>query len=262
MAAGEIGVEKQRIGKAKRRWWLLLLTLPAWAALGFVLWAVIVPPPMPEALSALQPDELTSVEFGRWLVYRPLEPDIPAGLILYPGGRVDYRAYAPAARAIAAEGYLVVIVRMPLNLAVFAPDRAGQVIRAFPQVNRWAVGGHSLGGSMAARFAYQHPDQVQGLVLWASYPAATDDLSMRGLAVVSVYGTRDGLATGPKIEASRALLPATTRWVAIEGGNHAQFGWYGPQSGDNGAVISRQAQQGQVVEATIELLKIVAAGQP
>jgi predicted esterase len=255
-------VETRKMGSSKRRWWLLLLTAPAWAALGFVLWAVIVPAPMPEALSALQPDEHILVEVGRWIAYRPPDQDVPVGLILYPGGRVDYRAYAPAARAIAAQGYLVVIVRMPLNLAVFAPDRAGQVIRAFPEVERWAVGGHSLGGSMAARFAYRHPDQVQGLVLWASYPAATDDLSTRHLAVASIFGTLDGLATGSKIEASRAFLPATTRWVAIEGGNHAQFGWYGPQSGDNEAAISRSGQQARIVEATVELLKAVAASQP
>jgi len=213
---------------------------------------------MPEALAVLRSDDEVKVKIDRWLVFRPLADSPRVGLVLYPGGRVDPRAYAPAARALAGEGYLIVIVRMPLNLAVFAPDRATDVMAAFPEIGRWAVGGHSLGGAMAARFAYRHPNLVQGLVLWAAYPASTDDLSGRTLAVVSVYGTLDGLATGDKIAASRPLLPGNTHWVAIEGGNHAQFGWYGPQSGDGAATISRQEQQQQIVGATLELLSGLA----
>ncbi len=72
---------------------------------------------------------------------------------------------------------------------------------------------------------------------------------------MSVYGTLDGLATGEKIEASRALLPADTTWAPIAGGNHAQFGWYGDQAGDNPAAISRIEQQNQIVAATLALLK-------
>jgi pimeloyl-ACP methyl ester carboxylesterase len=143
---------------------------------------------------------------------------------------------------------------MPLNLAVFASDAAADVIAAYPDVSHWAIGGHSLGGAMAARFAYGHPAEVQGLALWAAYPDGSNDLSDRDLAVASIYGTLDGLATREKIAASRALLPPTTDWVVIEGGNHAQFGWYGPQSGDNPATISREEQQRQVIEATLELL--------
>jgi pimeloyl-ACP methyl ester carboxylesterase len=143
---------------------------------------------------------------------------------------------------------------MPLHLAVFGAERASQVQAAFPEVQHWAIGGHSLGGAMAARSAYRHPGTVEGLVLWAAYPAASDDLSSQDLAVASIYGTQDGLATGEKIAASHPLLPADTHWVAIEGGNHAQFGWYGPQQGDNPATISREVQQQQVVAATLDLL--------
>jgi len=209
---------------------------------------------MPEALAALQPDGLVDVQTEPWLVFRPAGDDPTTGLILYPGARVDPRAYAPAARSLAEQGFLVVIVPMPLNLAFFAPDRALEVMQAFPGIDQWAVGGHSLGGAMSARFAYQNPTETQGLVLWAAYPAASDDLSGRDLAVTSVYGTLDGLATGEKIDASRPLLPPGTTWAAIEGGNHAQFGWYGPQGGDNPATISRGEQQAQIVAATQELL--------
>jgi pimeloyl-ACP methyl ester carboxylesterase len=209
---------------------------------------------MPEALAALQSDDAVQVETEPWLIFRPAGDEPSTGLILYPGGRVDPRAYAPAARAIAEDGFLVVITPMPLNLAFFAPDGAADVMAAFPEVERWAVGGHSLGGAMTARFAHQNPDVVAGLALWASYPASSDDLSGHDLAVASIYGTHDGLATGDEIAASRPLLPPDTRWTAIEGGNHAQFGWYGPQSGDNEATVSREDQQAHIVAATLELL--------
>jgi hypothetical protein len=242
--------------RLKKWWWLLLLLLllPLLAVAGFVIWAGTGPEPMPEALAALESDDAVQVETEPWFAFGPAGGEPSTGLILYPGGRVDPRAYAPTARAIAEEGFLVVIVPMPLDLAFFAPDRAADVMAAFPEVARWAVGGHSLGGAMTARFAHQNPGAVAGLALWASYPAGSDDLSGHDLAVASVYGTRDGVATEDEIVASRPLLPPDTEWTAIEGGNHAQFGWYGPQSGDNEATISREEQQAQIVTATLQLL--------
>jgi pimeloyl-ACP methyl ester carboxylesterase len=250
-------IRRCTLSKLKRWRWvivLVVLLVPTLALGGFVIWAQATPAPMPQALSALESDSLVQVTTDRWLVFSPATQAPSSGLIIYPGGRVDSRSYAPTARAIAQEGYLVVIVPMPLHLAVLAPDAATDVMAAYPEVSHWAIGGHSLGGAMAARYAYGHPDQVEALALWAAYPDSSNDLSDRNLAVTSIYGTLDGLATKEKIAASHALLPPTTEWVAIEGGNHAQFGWYGPQSGDNPATISREEQQRQTVAATLKLL--------
>jgi hypothetical protein len=221
----------------------------------FVIWGSTPAKPMPEALRALQSDAQVTVSDSRWIAFSPVNTEPEIGFIFYPGGRVDARAYAPAARQIAAQGYLVVIVPMPLNLAVLDTGEAENVIAAYPKIQSWAVGGHSLGGAMAANFANNNPEAVQGLVLWAAYPASSDDLSASNLSVLSIYGTLDGLATGEKINASRALLPEDTTWVPIEGGNHAQFGWYGEQSGDNPAAISRSAQQTQIIQTTVDLLE-------
>jgi acetyl esterase/lipase len=150
--------------RIKKLWWVLpaLLIL---ASVVFILWASTAATPMPEALAALESDAQVHVETDPWLVFRPVDQDPTAGLIFYPGGRVDPRAYAPTARALAEEGYLVVIVPMPLNLAFFAPGRAAEVMAAFPGVENWAVGGHSLGGAMAANFAHDNPEAVRpGLV--------------------------------------------------------------------------------------------------
>ena len=241
-----------------KRWWWLLLLIPLLAAGGFVSWAESTAAPMPEALSAATPGQGNGnvlVTTGEWLTFQPVAEQPQGGLVFYPGGRVDPRAYAPAARAIASEGHVVVIVPMPLNLAVLAPNRASEVIGAFADVAQWAIGGHSLGGAMAARFAHSNPSAVHGLVLWAAYPAEGRDLSELDLPVVSIYGTEDGLATPEQVEASRSRLPPDTRWVPIEGGNHAQFGWYGPQARDNPPAITREAQQQEVIDATVRLLE-------
>ena len=240
--------------KLKQRWWRYPLLTIGLAVVIFFLWASIVLAPMPEAIAALRPDAQVAVESSPWLVFRPADREPVTGLILYPGAQVEHRAYAPAARALAEEGYLVAIVPMPLHLAILGAERARGVMEAFPAIQHWAVGGHSLGGTMAAQFARRHPDLVEGLVLWAAYPANADDLSASALEAVSIYGTQDALTTDADIEASRVRLPADTRYVAIQGGNHSQFGWYGSQWGDDVATITRQAQQEQVVAATLELL--------
>jgi hypothetical protein len=233
---------------------LAILGVLVIACAAFIAWGETPAKAMPEALAALQPDSQVTVTTGSWLVFSPAASTPSTGFIIYPGGRVDTRAYAPQARAIAAEGYLVVIVRMPLNLAVFSPNAAARVIATHPEITTWVVGGHSLGGAMAATFANSHPEAVQALVLWAAYPASSDDLSQSSLKVLSVSATLDGLSTPDKIDASRALLPPLTTWVPIQGGNHAQFGWYGAQAGDNPASISRSEQQAQLISATLVLL--------
>jgi hypothetical protein len=242
----------------KKRWWLIIIGILAAATIGFLAWGLIIPAPMPEAITAMQSDSQVSVTSDPWLVFQPVQGTPTTGFIIYPGGRVDPRAYAPQAHEIASKGYLVVIVPMPLNLAVFGSNKATAVIREFPDIENWVIGGHSLGGSMAALYADNHTDQIDGLVLWASYPASSNDLSDSALKVVSISASQDGLATPEKIDASRPLLPADTTWVEIIGGNHAQFGWYGSQPGDEAASISRKDQQSQVVQSTLDLLNSIS----
>jgi pimeloyl-ACP methyl ester carboxylesterase len=239
------------------RYLLWIFGLTATLAAGFTVWGLTPSQPMPEALTALQSDNQVIIQAANWLEFKPVEGQLDTGFIIYPGGHVDYRAYAPAAKGIAARGNLVVIVPMPLNLAVMDPDAALKVMAAYPEIKHWSIGGHSLGGAMAAHFIFQNPGVVDGLVLWASYSASNEDLSQSGIRVISISGTRDGLSTPEKIADSRPRLPEDTTWVGIEGGNHAQFGWYGDQPGDNAAEISHQDQQGQVIAATVQFLALM-----
>lgn len=236
----------------------LVILAVALLFIGFLVWAGRPAMATSEALDALTTNERVIVTTTPWLVFTPVTPTATTGFIFYPGGLVDPRAYAPAARAIAAEGYLVAIVPMPFNLAVLAPNRGLDVMAAYPTIERWAVGGHSLGGAMAANFAANQSEAIKALILWAAYPASNNSLVQReNLQVTSIYGTNDGLATLDKLEESRALLPPDSNFVAIEGGNHAQFGWYGAQDGDNPAIISHETQEAQTITATLAALAAI-----
>lgn len=243
--------------RSTRKPFLLLISILGLLVIlgsSFVIWGLTPSKPMPEALAALTSDNQVIVHSDKWITFNQVAGEVDTGFIIYPGGHVDYRAYAPAAREIAAKGYLVVIVPMPLNLAVLDPSAALKVIEAYPEIKHWAIGGHSLGGAMAAHFVFQHPGSMDGLVLWASYSAGNEDLSNSPIKVLSVSATLDGLSTPAKIEDSRTRLPVDTTWVIIKGGDHAQFGWYGSQAGDNPASISRQEQQLLIEDATVEFL--------
>jgi pimeloyl-ACP methyl ester carboxylesterase len=170
---------------------------------------------------------------------------------------VDYRSYAPVAQRIAARGYLVALVKMPLSLAVFGVDRADGVIASYPGIRYWVIGGHSLGGSMAASYAKAHQVSIQGVAFWASYPPEGDDLSSTDLKGLSIYGSEDQVLDMENYRATLPLLPPGSIRQVIQGGNHAQFGDYGPQPGDGTATISAADQQAQAADLTARLLRAV-----
>ena len=170
------------------------------------------------------------------------------GLIFYPGGKVEYTAYAPLMRALADNGVLCVLVRMPLNLAVLDVNAAGGIPEQYPQIRRWYIGGHSLGGSMAASHAAKNASAYDGLVLLASY--STADLSASSLPVISIYGSEDGVLNREKYAEYRRNLPAAFEEHIIEGGCHAGFGCYGQQDGDGVPAITGEEQ---IIE-TVRLL--------
>jgi len=227
-----------------------LLVLLVVAAIGSYAWTRIASyPAFPDAAALAEP---AMTEDG-WYVFEP-EGEPRAGFIFYPGGLVDPAAYAPLMERLAGDGVLAIVVPMPLDLAVLGINRADDVIAAYPDIDTWIIGGHSLGGAMAAQYVSGHPGTVDGLVFLASYPAESTDLSAFDLGVVSIYGTEDGVA-GDVFEASLQRLPEDTSLEVIEGGNHAQFGNYGPQSGDGTATVSREEQQELTASAILGLVE-------
>jgi hypothetical protein len=246
------------VSRVRWRWIVTALALLALliVAVGIV-WLATPQPTLPEAdLALASTNEVTvQVDDGR-LTFTPVE-GTDTGLIVYPGGRVPPKAYAPLAHEIAAQGYLVVVVPMPFNLAVLGVGSATQVIADHPEIKHWAIGGHSLGGAMAAQYAADNPELVDGLALWAAYSPA--DLSASGLAAAVIYGTLDeGRDSFTSTEALSQLPPDATV-SAIEGGNHAGFGWYTGQPNDPPATITREEQQSEAALATLELLRLLQA---
>ena len=187
-----------------------------------------------------------------------------AGLIFYPGGKVEYTAYAPLMEAFAECGVLCVLVEMPGNLAVLDVNAADGYREEFPEIEQWYVGGHSLGGSMAASYAAKHAGDLEGLLLLAAY--STADLNGTGLDVLSVYGSEDGVLNMSKYDEYRQNLPegepgdgdgtaGGTKELLIEGGNHAGFGDYGAQEGDGEAAVKGEKQREVTAEAFMEILR-------
>lgn len=221
----------------------------------FVAWANDALPADNVALQALESNEqviITNEDSGL-ITFQPANTEFDTGFIFYPGGRVDYRAYAPVLSQVAERGYFVALVHAPLNLAFFDTDAADQVMGLFPDIDQWVVGGHSLGGVTAASYAEKHLDGVAGLILWASYPA-NDALVDSNIKAIAIYGTND-MEGDQQIKIVNARLPSDTQFVTIEGGNHAQFGSYGPQPGDRPATISAEEQWREATDITVRFLE-------
>ena len=199
---------------------------------------------------AMRGSEAVTVEqTGNLTVFAPETPE--AGLIFYPGGKVAHTAYAPLLLSLAEENILCVLVEMPLNLAVLDMDAAEGIPEQFPEIENWYIGGHSLGGSMAASYAAKNAEELEGLILLAAY--STADLTETGLEVLSIYGSEDGVLNMEKYGQYLPNLPEGTREWVIDGGNHAQFGSYGHQQGDGAAAVTPQAQLAATLQLILEL---------
>lgn len=168
-----------------------------------------------------------------------LSPSYPTdtAIVFYPGAKVEAEAYLPLLDRIRQTGVTCILVHMPFHMAIFDPGAAEEVFPQFPEVEHWYMAGHSMGGAMASQFASGHPDEIDGLILMGAYIYGDypDENTL------TVYGSLN--------QSVEDRIDYTENIVEIEGGNHAQFGNYGPQKGDAPAAISAQEQQEQTAEA-------------
>lgn len=169
-------------------------------------------------------------------------------IVLYPGGKVEPLAYQSFMGQFAKEGFLVVIAKMPFNLAVLNSNKLDDIINEHPEIEDWYLIGHSLGGAMGANYIADHPQDIEGLYLLASYP--TKDLKDFKGKMLSIIGEKDCVLNMESYEENKKYLPTQVKEHIIMGGNHAQFGNYGKQRGDCEAIINQQQQQ----EKTFDLI--------
>lgn len=232
--------------------------------------------PLPPALDALNSSsevDVSTVEVANWGGIIPAKSDdniyylftprntVPKTcFIILPGGNCDPRSYAPAAHAIAAKGFMTCIVPMPNCVAMpTGYNRADRVVKDHPEIEKWVIGGHSVGGTAAGFYAKQN-SSIRGVVIWASLVAASNRLQKTTIKVLDVHGSLDGRATPEAVIENAKYLPKDAVLVEIEGGNHTQFGYIDPSPGtyledDNAATITIEDQQEQIVQATADFLK-------
>jgi pimeloyl-ACP methyl ester carboxylesterase len=254
-------VDWRRIRRVIRTVWITAgLLFMAW-----MLWA-FQPHGLPSGTFESDADVEVENIAGSWR-FRPVQAPRGAGLVLLPGGMVNPKAYGPIAREVARMGHPVAIVELPLRMARSAEaegtvrDRARAARAALGPDLPWVLGGHSRGAAIATRLLAADPTAYQGVALiGTTHPRV--DLSALQAPVVKVGGTRDCVAPRDRSEAAAANLPATTTWIWIEGANHAQFGYYGPQLGDCRARVSRDEQQGQLLAVLSALLERVGRAAP
>lgn len=243
-----------------------------WVRRGFLLWACastlwLANSMRTQGVAAdlLRSGEGVSVIDGEeTLEFLPASPNDRAGLIFLCGAGVSARAYAPLLRPIAESGFAVFVIKLPYRFAPFeshkteAMARARRVVATHREISRWVTSGHSLGAALAARLARSDQQTIAALVLVGTTHPKEDDLSFLSIPVTKIYATNDGVAPANRVLANRTLLPAQTKWVAIEGGNHSQFGHYGHQLLDGTATISREAQQTATRSHLFEMLFNIA----
>lgn len=178
--------------------------------------------------------------------------DSKTGLIIYPGGKVDEKAYSVLAKGLNEHGYTVAIAKAQLHLSIFNSNLAQPIIENNPQIDEWVIVGHSLGGTSASIYTEKHPEKIKGLVFLGSYPYK--DLSKEDIFALSITGSNDHVMNKEKAEKSKGYYPINTHFEIIQGGNHAGFGNYGTQKGDGASEITIQEQQSQTINLIVELL--------
>ncbi|EPZ0457040.1 alpha/beta hydrolase [Bacillus cereus] len=214
-------------------------------SISFFVWSQFTYKPTTEALSLVDDKkDGENIVFG--------EKDAKIGVIFYQGAKVEAEAYSYLGEALAKDGHFVVIPKLPLNLAILGINAVDSVMEQYPEVQKWYVAGHSMGGAMISKYAFQNEDKVDGIIFLGSYPA--DDFSTKSIPMLSIYGEVDALATVEKIENNKKLMSKNTTMHMIKGGNHAHFGMYGEQKGDNASLITPKAQRDETVKVMEEWL--------
>lgn len=205
------------------------------------------------ALESLKTNVVVEVKENEDILFKPLANAKNVGFIFYPGAKVEASAYAPMAKEIASNGYTVVIAKMKFNLAILSPNKADNIIKENKDINKWVIGGHSLGGVMAADYSIKN-ENIKGLVFLASYPKSGENFGKRDIKVLSLWGSNDKVADLNKVKNAKDVMPSASEFIEIKGGNHGGFGDYGHQKGDGEASITNKEQMSYTAKTIIKFI--------
>lgn len=171
-----------------------------------------------------------------------LQGNSQTGIIFYPGAKVEAIAYLPLLQQFQEQGFTCVLVEMPFHMAIFNINGANAVFELGLDVSKWYIAGHSMGGGMASAYASDHPEQVEGLLLFGAYVYG----SYPPEKALTIYGSYNS-----NLEEK---ITYTENIVVLEGGNHAKFGNYGLQKGDPEGDITHAQQQALTVAAVLDFV--------
>ncbi|BBH21579.1 carboxymethylenebutenolidase [Paenibacillus baekrokdamisoli] len=240
---------RRKAGRRKRIALWIIGLLVVFFIIGLVVYYRLIYNPNANAQAAMHTNaKIRFIEQEDRLTFQPNGKAIGPSVIIYPGALVEPASYSAWAAKLAESGHTVYIIKMPLDLAVLGKNRADRIIDEHPG-KTFVIGGHSLGGAIAARYAAEHADKLKGVFFLASYADSKGKLNQKGLPVLQLTASKDGILDWTSWEKDKKNLPAEAEYVSIEGGNHAQFASYDKHRGDKRPSISEKEQQDQLVKA-------------
>jgi hypothetical protein len=192
----------------------------------------------------VQPPIDLKEDAGQYLDIQPI--GATTLFIFYPGGLVRPQAYEWLGVVLAPLGVRTLIPVFTADLAVTSPNRAAKLLEVAGDYDRVIIGGHSLGGAMAAKFALKNSEKIEGLILMGAFSAQSDDLSALDMPTLSLAAEHDGLATLDEVKSGLVRLPKDTTMEMVEGAVHSFFGRYGPQPGDGIPTVSREQAEADI----------------
>ena len=171
-----------------------------------------------------------------------------SAIIFYPGAKVEYTSYLPLFMDLSSKGIDCYLVEMPFNLAFFGIDSADSIIEN-SNYSHYYMAGHSLGGAMAGSYVNKTDKKIDALIYLSSHSSVG-----LNVPILSIRGTNDGIINLKSYQEAKSLYKNNFTEILIKGGNHAQFGNYGNQSGDGPANITAKSQQDQSVDAIMKFI--------
>ncbi len=199
---------------------------------------------MTEEINTLNLDGIEVIDDLDQISYYVDQPK--KNIVIVPGGKVKPESYQYLAVKLALAGYDVTIVKTVFNLAIITPNYGARFLKDGIEN---VVIGHSLGGTVASMFSH-NDDRVSDIIFLASYPIS--DVSDKNVLLIT--GQFDTVLDIDDVNQSASLLPDDVIMYEITGGNHAQFGWYGPQYLDGEASIDTKTQQDIIVDQIIDFI--------
>ncbi len=244
----------KNINKILKKLLIVFLSLLIFVSGAFYVYTLDYYRAEPIAVEALADNQNLNIEKSNdMIVFKPKYGGSDMGFVFYPGGKVEYLSYVPLMQKIANKGYTCVLLKMPLNLAVFDINGADRAIENLPDVKSWYVGGHSLGGAMSSAYAEKNLDKLSGVIFLGAYPSS--DLSKTELTMLSIYGSEDKILNRESFENNKKNAPLNAQYYEIQGGNHANYGNYGMQDKDGIATITAEKQQEITANTIVDFLE-------